>query len=149
MENLVTWLADNRVIFTSIVGPLRVEDFPALETNVITLFEASTAEQVHVLTDISLMTTMPNVFQMSKLTYITHPKIGYFITQSRNPVEEFIGQAVGQMFKTKYKFVKTLDEGVDFLAQIDPTLPPAEDLQAQVHAIRGELINTTASVAPE
>ena len=104
MVRKVSWLVEDKVILSSIKGALEVEHFPELDANIIAMMETSTASQVHLLTDIAQMTTMPNIFQMTKLQYITHPKIGFFVTQGRNPVEQFIGQAVGQMLKTKYKF---------------------------------------------
>jgi len=130
-----------KVILSCIKGALTVEDFPDLDQNIISLMEASTAPQAHILTDISLMTTMPNVFQMTKLKYLTHPKIGFFITQSRNPVEQFIGKTAGQMLKTKYKFVNTLDDGIRFLSQIDSLLPSDGEMQQRLCTIRDEFVN--------
>lgn len=140
MKQLRKWLVEDKVIFTCIIGELNVTDFPDLDANIISLLEASPYDHIHILTDISMMTTMPNILQMSKLKYITHPKMGFFITQGRNPIEQFIGQTVGQMLKTKYKFVNTLEEGIEFLSNID-NLPPVSEMQERVHIIRSEFIN--------
>lgn len=145
MERRLLWLVEDRVIYSSTKGALTVEDFPVLDADIISMMEASTASQVHILTDISEMTTMPNVLQMAKLKYITHPKIGFFVTQSRNPLEQFVGKTVGQMLKTKYKFVNTLEDGVRFLTQIDD-LPPEEELIQRIQDIREEFTLSTSPV---
>lgn len=140
MQRKVSWLVKDKVILSSIRGALTVEDFPDLDANIILMMEASTSSQIHVLTDISEMTTMPNAFQMTKLKYITHPKIGFFVTQSRNPIEQFIGKTVGQMLKTKFKFVNTLEDGVRFLTQIDQ-LPSEQEMVQRLEEIRREFIS--------
>lgn len=135
MNNFVDWLVKDRIVLTSIIGELHVENFPMVDRSIIHFFEASPWDKVHVISDISMMTSMPNIFQMTKLRYITHPKIGFFVTQSRNPAEEFIGNTVGRVLKTQYKFVRTLDEGIEFLSWVDPNLPPVEDIQARAHML--------------
>ena len=142
MQRLHTWLVKDKVIFTSIIGELTVDGLPELDANIIELMDESSESTIHVFSDISMMTSMPNVFQMAKLKYITHPKIGFFVTQSRNALERFIGKSVGQMFNTKYKFVNSLEDGVTFLSQIDETLPPEAEMQAKIQQLRNEFINS-------
>jgi|GEM_PF-6811603 len=141
MNHLTTWLVKDKVILTCIQGALRKQDLPEVDNRMITLFESSQSNQIHVLSDISMMTTMPGIFDMSKLQYIRHPKIGYFITQSRNPVEEFIGNTVGQMIKSKYQFVKTLDEGIEYLTQIDKNLPSISEMQQQASNLLEDFVS--------
>ncbi|MEM9953698.1 MAG: hypothetical protein AAF846_18965 [Chloroflexota bacterium] len=136
MNNLATWLVKDRIVLTSIIGDLTIHDFEKLDKEVIALFEESPYDDVHVLADISYMKSMPSIFEMAKLKHITHPQIGFFVTQSRNSVEEFIGSTVGKILKTKYKFVHTLDEGIIYLSQIDDTLPSVEEMTQQAYALR-------------
>ena len=146
MKNLATWLVEDKVIFTSLIGDLTIEDFTKLDNDIIPLFKASSSQTIHMLADISLMTSMPGVFAMTKLQYITHPKIGYFITQSRNPVEKFIGSTVGQILKTKYRFIDTLDDGIQFLATLDDSLPSVEEMHARVESLRNEFVAQGATI---
>lgn len=144
MRRLVAWIVKDKVLLSCIEGALTVEDFPDLDAGIISKMESSTASQVHILTDISLMTTMPNVIQMTKLKYISHPKIGFFVTQSRSPIEQFIGKTVGNMLKSKYKFVNDLNEGIHFLSQIDD-LPPQEEMWKRVEEIRNQFVGNASA----
>lgn len=135
MHNLVTWLVEDKVALTSIIGELGVKDLPELDRQVIALFEKSSSTEIHVVADIERMTAMPSIFQMTKLTYVTHPQMGYFVTQSRNRFEVFIGDTVGKLLKTKYQFVKSLEDGLVFLKNTDENLPPVAEMNGKLEKI--------------
>lgn len=140
VQRIATWLVNEKVIFTSMIGALRVEDFPEYDAIIIHMLETSPQSKIHILSDISMMTTMPSVIEMTKLKYVTHPKVDFFVTQSRNRVEHFIGQTVGKVLKTRYKFVHNLDDGIEFLAHIDSTLPSTTVMQEEMHRMRDTFI---------
>ncbi|MGB1288176.1 MAG: hypothetical protein ACPG7F_16685 [Aggregatilineales bacterium] len=140
MKRIAKWLVDEQIIFTSMIGALDVEDFEELDANIISMIESSSSPEVHILSDISMMTTMPNIFQMAKLKYIAHPEVGFFVTQSRHPVERFIGRTVGQIINSRYKFVHDLDQGVLFLTQLYPDLPSVEVLCKRVQIMQNEFM---------
>lgn len=141
MNQLQTWLVEDRIIFTSLIGPLTVDMFPGMDERIIAMLEASSGTNIHIIADISMMTTMPNVIQMAKLKYPSHPKVGIFLTQGRNPIEKFIGGTVGQMFKSNYKFVDDLEHGIRFLCQIDETMPPEAALMNHLNELRNAFID--------
>ncbi|MCA9890957.1 MAG: hypothetical protein KC546_21415 [Anaerolineae bacterium] len=140
MNQLQTWLVEDRIIFTSLIGPLTVDMFPGMDERIIAMLEASSGTNIHIIADISMMTTMPNVIQMAKLKYPSHPKVGIFLTQGRNPIEKFIGGTVGQMFKSNYKFINDLEQGIRFLAEYDTTLPSANEMMRRINEIRNQFI---------
>lgn len=140
MNQFYDWLVQDQIIFTSLIGPLTVDMFPKLDQRMIAMLDASTGKNIHILSDISQMTSMPNIIQMSKLKYPAHPKVGFFLTQQRNPIEKFVGSTVGQMLKSKYKFIDNLDQGIHFLCQVDDTLPPKEEIMHRLHEIQDAFI---------
>lgn len=140
MERITTWLVQDKVIFTCVRGEFQVEDFPEYDQDVIELFEQLPYEQVHVLVDISRMTTMPNVVEMTQLKFINHPKMGFFVTQGQNRLIQFVSQTVSKLLSINYQLVNNLDDGLAFLTQIEPSLPSVIEMQNDIQAIHNDFV---------
>lgn len=141
MPQYFDWLIEDFIIYERVVGDLTVNDLASVDEQIIRMMESSLQSRIHVMTDISTMRTMPGVRDMMTLRYIKHPRMGYFITQRRNRLEYFIGNTAGKILKTKYQFVKDLDDGIHFLADIDPDLPPEAEMLKRLAIVQEETLN--------
>lgn len=136
MSHYTQWLVEDRVIYTRVWGTFSAEEIPEVDAEMIPLLEQSDAPLIHVLADDLELESMPNMKKMSELQYVKHEKMGWFITSNPNRVLRFIGTVVGQLLKTRHRFVDSPEDGIDFLLTVDTTLPDKATLLAKLEEAR-------------
>jgi len=130
MPHQVNWYLENRVIFLSSYGEITDQDLLGVDQPIIDYMNHSDATLVHLIVDAANMTTPPSFKVVSQLKWPKHPQYGWaIIIGLKNPIQRFFVAVATNVFKTRQRMFNTLDEALDFLNEIDSTLPVLRDSQ--------------------
>ncbi|MEM9953325.1 MAG: hypothetical protein AAF846_17090 [Chloroflexota bacterium] len=140
MVNYFRWLIQDQVIYYRIIGEVSSDDIYPVDAYMNARMDESPADKVHLVIDSTLMTVLPNVPTTMRLTYLRHPKLGTVVTNERSPVESFIFNTIGKVFKLSYRFVKNWDDALRFLRENDDTLPPMDVLHQRLQLVQQETL---------
>jgi hypothetical protein len=88
---------------------------------------------VHVLVDTTQTTRMPtNIGQLRKIIHTnTDARIGWIVTVTPNPLFRFLSSVVVQLVGQRMRQFQTLREAINFLREVDETLPEIAVPEAQ------------------
>lgn len=128
MPSRITWLIQDHLILLRNIGQITAEDVQNTDTEILHLLNLSSKPLIHVIIDDRQMDGMPGLKVMMSLQFIRHAHIGWVISHQENPVLRMVGAVVGSAVKLRFRFVKDIHEGLEFLAKVDLTLPQAVEL---------------------
>jgi hypothetical protein len=136
MPHAITWLIPNRVIYFKVTGIVTSEELPLTDATVLKMIEQSDAPKVHILFDDTELDRMPGISEMLTLKYIRHERTGWIVTPQRNSFIRFVGSVVGQTAGLKFRFVDSLESGLQTLKKVDQSLPDVPELAKHMQAAR-------------
>jgi hypothetical protein len=136
MPYTLRWLAAEKVVFQVVSGNFTVAELVASDADLVACLDQSTAPLVHMLVDLSGLSSVPLVGAFKDIPSLKHPRMGWYICFGiSNKMLQSILYLVGQVFKVRYRFFNTPEEALDFLQKVDSTLPDLQvvwaDYQAQ------------------
>jgi hypothetical protein len=128
MPSNLRWLVEGRVLFSYFYDEI---SFDVLEKGSIRLVEVvdqtETTRPIHVIYDARKQTKgVTNVAQLKRATQAVfqHPKIGWHIVITDNPIHRFIGTAALQLAGANSRLVGSYEDAVQVLNRVDFELPP-------------------------
>lgn len=132
----ITWLVEGRVLYDRITGSPALDEFRAGGRRLAELMLRDDELLVHILLDISAMKRMPTqIGGMSEASrpFMVHPNAGWIIAfGSSDRMVNLIGTIVSQIFRSRFRFFRSLEEALRFLQEQDSTLPPLEALRPAI-----------------
>jgi hypothetical protein len=124
MSIQLSWYLENRVMLLVNHDQNTDQDMLAIDQPMINYLNQSNAPLVHVIMDNIGSTYTPSIKVLKTLQYPKHPRLGWLILIGLiNPFQRFIAAVVTTFFKTRLRMVNTMDEALDFLNEVDSTLP--------------------------
>ena len=128
MTSQVSWLLEKRVILTYNEGIVSDEDMFANDQPILDYLNACTVPLVHMIVDHRKGVGSPSSKALAQLSWPKHPKTGWTILVGMaNPFQKFVVTVASNFFKSRMRMVNTMDEALDFLNQVDSTLPALRD----------------------
>ena len=122
----VSWLVENRVVYTRSFGVLsisQVHEAAAQSTGMMN----TGIKPVHLITnatDIERFTfNLPDIAKSFR-GFPASPNMGWTLTVSPHAMHRFFASIVVQMGSSRQRVFNTLEEAMAFLQSIDETLPP-------------------------
>jgi len=119
------WYLENRIIIAHYSGAVTLADLRGSCQRELELLDASTAQYVDVLVDITEQTSregslmeVRNIFQ----SVMAHPKKRWTILFGPAYPQSYINDVVARSYRARYRSMDTLTEALDFLKKQDPTL---------------------------
>lgn len=132
----ITWLVEGRVLYDQITGSPSIDEFRAGGRRLGELMTREDGQLVHILLDISAMKRMPTqIGGMSEASrpFMAHPNAGWIIAfGSSDRMVNLIGTIVSQIFRSRFRFFRSLEESLRFLQEQDSTLPPLDALRPAI-----------------
>jgi hypothetical protein len=123
----ISWLVEQRLILITFNGVLTQEDLFALSKDAFDMAEAGTAP-VHSISDGTHMTaTEVGIGDLKKVMGNRSTKSGWSVTVTPGRMDRFLASIANQLLGMKSRHFATLQEAIDFLKDIDPTLPEIRD----------------------
>ncbi len=128
MSSQVSWFLEKRVILTYNEGVVTDEDMFANDQPIIDYLNQCTVPLVHMIVDHRKGLGSPSSKALAQLSWPKHPKVGWMILVGMaNPFQKFVVTVTSNFFKTRMRMINTMDEALDFLNQVDSTLPALRD----------------------
>jgi len=128
MSSQLNWLLENRVILTFNQGIVTDQDMFDNDEPVTAYMNQCSAPLVHMIVDHRKGIGTPSSKAMAQLNWPKHPKMGWIILVGMaNPFQKFVVAVTSNFFKTRMRMLNTMDEALDFLNQVDSTLPSLRD----------------------
>ena len=128
------WYLENRVILLTSQGDSSDQDLLDIDQKVINYLNQSDAPLVHFIMDQRNVPPAPpskaaaQIKVATQLKWPKHPKYGWAIMIGpTNSLQRFIIAVATNFFKIRQRGFNTMDEGLDFLNDIDGTLPALRD----------------------
>ena len=128
MTSQVGWLLEKRVILTYNEGVVADEDMFANEQPILDYLNECTVPLVHMIVDHRKGIGTPSSKALAQLRWPKHPRMGWMILVGMaNPLQKFVVTGASNFFKTRMRMMNTMDEALDFLNEVDSTLPALRD----------------------
>jgi hypothetical protein len=122
----ISWRVPEKLIYAKLYGDCCegtfIEYFDTLNNF---LNQVSKPVSVHILMDMLEITSSPKpAFLIAKAArqFITNPNAFYGIHVTQNRIVHFVGNLVAQTARIRYRSYTTVDEGMQFLCTIDPSI---------------------------
>jgi hypothetical protein len=121
----LSWYLENRVILLTSQGDSSDQDLLDLDQQIIEYLNQCEAPLVHLIADHRKGGKMPSVKVSTQIQWPKHPQYGWGIMVGlTNPVQRFLVAVASNFFKVRQRMFNTMDEALDFLSEVDSSLPP-------------------------
>ncbi|MBA3871478.1 MAG: hypothetical protein H0X30_20225 [Anaerolineae bacterium] len=128
MPAQLSWYLENRVLLMINYGEVADQDLFDLDQTIIDYLDNCTVPLVHTIIDHRKGMNSPSVKGLTKLRWPKHPKVGWMIMIGmKNPLQRFVVAVSTSFFKTRMRMFNSMDEALNFLNDVDSTLPPLRD----------------------
>jgi|GEM_PF-1523144 len=129
----ISWYLEGRIIYIKYFGDVTIDDKREGAEQEIALLDAGTSALVHVLLDITDQTSSPTnikAIQEALDKALKHPKKGWTLAFGKEEfrMENFINSVVTQSSSARYRTYVTLQETLEFLVYVDPSLQDVIDI---------------------
>ncbi|MCA9891013.1 MAG: hypothetical protein KC546_21695 [Anaerolineae bacterium] len=125
MDNSVEWVIEDRLIRTITSGSQTVEVMIDTSATIVSMLESSSAETIHIICDLSDITTMPlDLLHMKQaLEWTHHPKVGWIVSYgTRNSAITYVTSVLGRLLNVKYQHQPSYPQAISFLMKKDGSI---------------------------
>ena len=132
----LSWLVENKVMYMYGHGINTMDDLRQLDSAAVKFIEQSPEPLVHGIIDLRHLEKTPSLFEQRDVWhYPQHSHSGWQIyVGSNDPVQRVMMYLISQLTKARYRQFATIEEGLAFLQDIDPTLPDLKQFKERVPA---------------
>ena len=124
MSSQSSWYIENCIILVANEGTTTDQELFNVDQQIVNYMNQATAPLVHVIVDNRKLTVLPSVKAFTQLTFPKHSQCGWvLVVGPANTLIRFINLIVTNVSQTRNRMFNTLDEALDFLNEIDSTLP--------------------------
>ena len=128
MSSQLTWYLENRVILVANEGMISDQDMLSVDQPIADYMNQSKAPLVHLIVDNTSAIYAPSVKTVTQAKFPKHPQCGWvLLVGPTNTFTRFVNAVVTNVFKTRNRMFNTRAEALDFLNEVDSTLPPLRD----------------------
>jgi hypothetical protein len=145
-------LVDSHLGVTPVWGKFGVDELKEYDAVALASMSRGQHPLIHNIYDCTGLEALPPLVEMGRLQVARHPKVGWVIFVGiQNDMLKFMLSITTQMFGQRLRFMNSHAEALQFMQQMDSTLPdlsrfdvPA--LVAQIHA--GKIPDGVVNVGP-
>ena len=124
----VTWLIEGHVVYGEFVGEITLDELAAFDEQTVAMLDSSSAPMVHGIHDMSAVTQYPPLSKIPKYASASRPNSSWTVMAGMpNKFLMFLASVSSQIMKLRFQFTKSVPEAVDFLRELDPSVPVVSD----------------------
>jgi hypothetical protein len=128
----LSWFLENRVMQIVAEGAYTDDELINLDPQVIKYLDQSTVPLVHMIMDRKGTDHIPSMKSVAQVKWPRHQRYGWtLVVGSSNPFQRFVVALANNFFKGRQRNFDSFDEALDFLNEVDSTLPPLRALKKQ------------------
>lgn len=128
----VSWYLEDRVIREVFTGDITLKDIEAASTQTAAMLDSTDTSLVHLLQDYSGVSSFPrSVNDMNRMVepLYTHDRLGRVMAYGlSDSAMQFTATMLGQLFQIRYRVMDTEADALDWLQEMDSTLPPLHSI---------------------
>ncbi len=124
MPFTVSWLVDKRVTYTRMYGVMTAADLRGLKI-VLEEYIAQSEQLIHLISDATdTIRTEMSLKDLQNTEYADATNLGWAIFVNPNMLHRFFASVVTQLRGKRGREFATMEQALEFLQNIDETLPP-------------------------
>lgn len=128
MNYEVSWLLKGRIVLHRTLAPPSADDIAQMDADFLACLDQAEASLLHFIFDMTTQDKVPDLKSMSSMAFTDHPTMGWaIVVGSVNPVTKFLVSTVSQINKVRFRMFTSRAEALEFLQEVDDTLPPLRD----------------------
>ena len=132
----VKWYVNQRVIYAEIKGKMTIDELAMFSRHLRRFYLDKGTGPVHAIVNTQEIIDYPK--QIAQIRFalkriLEHPNKGWtcVIQGYRSPTLQFLTSAIAQMSNIKLRYVSCIDEALNTLKKVDPTLLTTDNLSPQ------------------
>ena len=119
----ISWLVEKRITYTRMYGFITGEELIAQKTEMEKYIQQS-EHILHMISDATDSTgTNMGLRDLQKTQFADAPNLGWAVYISPKKMDRFFASVITQLMKKRSREFATLQEGIQFLQEVDETLP--------------------------
>lgn len=130
MGSELRWIQEGHVLFSRYYGVVTMDTMRAGASAFVEFLDKTEFPQVHVVYDNTQQTKGPtNLVEIRRVSkpVFEHPKIGWNIVVTPNPLNKFLTSMLMQAYNVHWRAVNSYEEAMKVLQKIDPSLVLASE----------------------
>src|SRR5690242_9872525 len=121
----LSWILENRVMMVVAEGDYSDEELIGLDGQIIKYLDQSTAPLVHMVMDRHGADHTPSIKSITQVKWPKHPRYGWtLVVGSTNSLQRFVVALANNFFKGRQRNFDSVPAALDFLNEVDTSLPP-------------------------
>lgn len=130
MPVTLNWLVEGRVVLNHITGILSEAELTEIDQQMHKFLQQADSALLHSLWDFSHAQEIPSAWTIKRsITFPNHEKFGWALFSGvSSPVMKLTLVIAPQLFQVRFRNCGTLDASLEFLQQVDSTLPNLKDI---------------------
>ena len=121
------WLLESHIIEVHLYGDVTVDELTVLFSNLRDEFLEGSSHPIHIMLEVSKITSIPHSLKKVKEAVSpihAHEHSGWTVfINIKNPLFRMLVNIVAQLNKRRIREVKTIEEALELLYQVDTSLP--------------------------
>lgn len=123
MPLTISWIIQNHVILIVNEGAVIREDIIRGAAIVEDMIDRSESTRIHVISDISRLTNVPDLQTLSQQRWVQHPKLGWLMVSGLVSEElKIVLNIVSKARRVKSAYMDTIEEALAYLYEHNPEL---------------------------
>lgn len=121
-----SWIVQGRVLYGWMSGKLSLDQIVLASETVAKHLDEAEAPLVHLLYHMEELSPSGNLKELREGSrpVMEHPRLGWMVVYGiDSKFMEFMLSTLMKMFRNRIRFVSSYQEGIDFLQDVDATLP--------------------------
>ena len=128
MPMSIEWFLEKRILLVTYNGDVSAADLKQAGETIRASIDQTDGQFLHSIADLSAIGKIPlNLKTITDATQgaLSHPQFGWMtVYHMPNPVIQFFGDMATRVFQVRYRVFDEQVDALDFLNQVDSTLPP-------------------------
>ena len=135
MPVISRWLVPGKVIYTDLVGDLTLEDLKAGSDGVISLYDESEFDQIHVIANQAKLGNIPVSLKLfnEATPFVRDKRLGWFIMYPEGTqFAKFMASMVTSLAKIDYRPTDSLENALSLIKRMDDSLPDVDEMMTVI-----------------
>lgn len=126
MGKFNTWLVDERVTVGYYEGKVTIDDLKYSQDETEQMWDEVDSRVIHGIMDMRYLTDYPtNLSELIRsIKLFRNPRLGWVTLITHDTIIRFLGGAVVQLSKARFRTFTNVEQCLQFLNEVDETLPP-------------------------
>lgn len=127
MPYTVNWYLDKRIILANLWDDVTVDEYNEMAQMVEDMLTIGNDPYVHCIINMANIGNSPTrlvELQSALKPMLSHPQLGWSLPIMSDETQRYLVVMLSKIYQVRWREMKSIEEALQFLAQMDQTLPP-------------------------